>query len=43
MTTLVTKIPMLTFVRFATPELALPWFVRLYAAATDTDPPILCW
>lgn len=38
MTTLVEKISLLTFVGFAPPELALPWFVRLHAAAAGCDP-----
>lgn len=38
MTNLVEKIPLLNFVGFAAPEVALPWFVRLHAAATETDP-----
>lgn len=38
MTTLIEKIRMLTFVGFADPALALPWFVRLHAAATGAEP-----
>lgn len=37
MTHLVEKVRILEFVGFATPELALPWFVRLHAAATGVD------
>jgi hypothetical protein len=36
-THLVEKVRLLEFVAFATPELALPWFVRLHAAANGTD------
>jgi hypothetical protein len=40
MTNLIDKrsLRMLDFVGFATPELALPWFVRLSAAAAERDP-----
>ena len=38
MTNLVEKVRILDFVGFAWPELALPWFVRLHAAATGVDP-----
>ena len=37
MTHLVEKARILDFVGFAWPELALPWFVRLHAAATGAD------
>jgi hypothetical protein len=37
MTHLVEKARILEFVGFAWPELALPWFVRLHAAATGVD------
>jgi hypothetical protein len=37
MTHLVEKARILDFVGFAWPELALPWFVRLHAAATSVD------
>jgi hypothetical protein len=37
MTHLVEKARLLDFVGFAWPELALPWFVRLHAAATGVD------
>jgi hypothetical protein len=37
MTHLVEKVRVLEFVGFAWPELALPWFVRLHAAATGVD------
>jgi hypothetical protein len=38
MTHLVAKVRILDVVGFAWPELALPWFVRLHAAATGVDP-----
>jgi len=38
MTHLIEKARILDFVGFAWPELALPWFVRLHAAATGVDP-----
>ena len=38
MTHLVEKVRILDLVGFASPELALPWFVRLHAAATGVDP-----
>ncbi len=37
MTHLVEKARIVDFVGFAWPELALPWFVRLHAAATGVD------
>jgi hypothetical protein len=37
MSHLVEKARILDFVGFAWPELALPWFVRLHAAATGVD------
>jgi hypothetical protein len=37
MTHLIDKARILDFVGFAWPELALPWFVRLHAAATGVD------
>jgi hypothetical protein len=37
MTHLIEKARILDFVGFAWPELALPWFVRLHAAATGVD------
>jgi hypothetical protein len=37
MTHLIEKARILEFVGFAWPELALPWFVRLHAAATGVD------
>lgn len=38
MTHVVEKARLLEFVGFAWPDLALPWFVRLHAAATGGDP-----
>lgn len=38
LTTLVERARMLVFTGFAGPALALPWFVRLHAAATGADP-----
>jgi hypothetical protein len=38
MTHLIEKARILEFVAFASPELALPWFIRLHAAAAGADP-----